>query len=156
MCWVCGGLAASTGRFAVTLKERRFVEAYTSGDAAGNSAAAARYAGYSVRTAGQLGSRLLKKVEVRAAIEAETLRVRQQSEQERQADVATRQKRQQFWTEVMEGKFDGVSMKDRLKASELLGRSQADFTDVHQHEFPDLEGMSEQDLRRELAALLAQ
>ena len=40
--------------------------------------------------------------------------------------IATREQRQQFWTKAMNGKIKGL---DRLKASELLGRSEADFTD---------------------------
>lgn len=45
--------------------------------------------------------------------------------------VASRIQRQEFWTRIMNGKLDGVnvSVADRLKASELLGRSEADFTD---------------------------
>ena len=43
----------------------------------------------------------------------------------RPAMIATRQQRQKFWSDVMNG--DGHSMKDRLKASELLGKSEMDF-----------------------------
>ena len=44
--------------------------------------------------------------------------------------IASREERQQFWTNLMrKAKRDG----DKLKASELLGRSQADFVEVHEH-----------------------
>ena len=44
--------------------------------------------------------------------------------------IATREERQAFWTNVLYGKEeDDTKMSDRLKASELLGRSEADFTD---------------------------
>lgn len=43
--------------------------------------------------------------------------------------VATRAKRQQFWTSTMD---DAKSnMGDRLRASELLGKSEADFIEIH-------------------------
>ena len=47
--------------------------------------------------------------------------------------IATRKERQSFWTRVMQGRPepDGKvpRMMDRLKASELLGKSEADFTE---------------------------
>lgn len=47
--------------------------------------------------------------------------------------IATREERQAFWTKVFYGleldDGDPPKMGDRLKASELLGRSEADFTD---------------------------
>jgi hypothetical protein len=41
-------------------------------------------------------------------------------------EVATREERQAFWTSVMRGE-EGAEMSERLKASELLGKSQLDF-----------------------------
>jgi hypothetical protein len=41
--------------------------------------------------------------------------------------IATREDRQQFWTDTMKDKTEG--MNARLKASELLGKSEADFTE---------------------------
>jgi hypothetical protein len=41
--------------------------------------------------------------------------------------VFSRQQRQAFWTQVVDD--PKASMADRLRASELLGRSEADFTD---------------------------
>ena len=46
--------------------------------------------------------------------------------------IASRAERQSFWTKVANGEVDGASMGDRLRASELLGRSEADFTDKMQ------------------------
>lgn len=48
-------------------RERRFVEAYM-GEAAGSATKAAEMAGYSARTARQIGSRLLTKVHIQQAI----------------------------------------------------------------------------------------
>ncbi len=66
--------------------------------------------------------RMINQPHIKAAIRA------RQDNEVRPRNIATRQERQEFWTEVMDGKGN---MKDRLKASELLGRSEADFTDNH-------------------------
>lgn len=98
------------------------------GVAAGNGTEAARLAGYkgSYATLATVANENLNKPEVIAAMEA------------RIADdpaVADREERQQFWTAAMREKQ--VEMKDRLKASELLGKSQADFVDRHEHSGPN-------------------
>jgi phage terminase small subunit len=113
-------------------RQRRFVEAFM-GPAEGNATEAARMAGYSGnrQTLGVTGKAVLDKTQVRAAID-----------QRAAADpqIATRTERQQFWSGVMRGTIgrtvkdvDGkdivlpAEMKDRLKAAELLGKTQADF-----------------------------
>lgn len=55
--------------------------------------------------------------------------------------IASREERQAFWTRVLlaeerDGE-DPPKMSDRLKASELLGRSEADFTDIQRQTGPD-------------------
>lgn len=109
---------------AVNERERRFVDAYT-GPAAGNATAAAITAGYSRKTARQTGSRLLTKAHIRAAIEAATAT-------SANAAILTRQQRQEFWTRVANDPEQ--EMKHRLKASELLGKSQGDFLERREHE----------------------
>ena len=51
--------------------------------------------------------------------------------------IASRENRQAFWTSVLMGKEldrgEPPKMSDRLKASELLGRSEADFTENITH-----------------------
>ena len=86
----------------------------------GNATQAAIRAGYSIRTAYSQGQRLLKNVKVLAAI--------QRAQKERtSALIADRQARQVFWTQIM---LDGdTAVRDRLKASELLGKSEGDFTE---------------------------
>lgn len=49
-------------------------------------------------------------------------------EQAKTKYIADRQERQRFWTDTMNGEGN---MCDKLRASELLGKSQADFIDVH-------------------------
>jgi len=101
------------GRF--TLKQREFIECYC-----GNATEAAVAAGYSQRTARSQGQRLLTNADI--------LKVVKEREKMNLADkIANRQERQKFWSSVM--KDPQLSMRDRLKASELLGKSEADFKD---------------------------
>lgn len=107
----------------LTAKQRRFVDAYD-----GNATAAALAAGYSAKTAQRIGSENLLKPLIAAAIKAR--------EQERSSPlIATREERQSFWTATM--RDEGAGMRDRLKASELLGKSEADFIDKVQASGPD-------------------
>ncbi len=104
----------------LTSKQQKFVESYV-----GNATEAARSAGY-LQPHSQ-GSRLLENVEILKAIEA-------RERKPRELRIATREERQHLWTEIM---FDPQQrMVDRLKASELLGKSNADFSDklIHQGE----------------------
>ena len=48
--------------------------------------------------------------------------------------IATREERQAFWSSVL--RSEAEQMKDRLKASELLGKSNADFIDRFQQDGP--------------------
>lgn len=59
--------SAPSGTEELSERERRFVEAYM-GEAAGNATKAAELAGYSARTARQIGSRLLSKVDIQQVI----------------------------------------------------------------------------------------
>ena len=103
----------------LTEKQRKFVEAYM-GETGGNATEAARLAGYggNENALAAAGARLLRNVKISEAIN------------ERQANdplIASREDRQRFWSEVMNDSTQ--DMKDRLRASEILGKSQADFID---------------------------
>lgn len=80
--------------------------------------------------------------------------IRRREQNRTTKSVANRIERQEFWTKVLLGEEtskvitiddDGVEtikeilpkMSDRLKASELLGRSEADFTDNQRISDPD-------------------
>jgi phage terminase small subunit len=104
---------------ALNTRQQRFVDAYE-----GDATEAARKAGYSPKSARVNGPRLLKQPEVKAAIEARVSATRSEL-------IATREQRQQFWTGVM--RDSKAEMRDRLKAAELLGKSQADFTEKIEH-----------------------
>lgn len=113
----------------LTLKQQKFVDAYN-----GNATEAALVAGYSEKTARAIGAENLTKPDIVSAIHA-------RQDEPRTQRIATREERQAFWTRVMYGNEndigyeDGekveveVKMSDRLKAAELLGRSEADFTE---------------------------
>lgn len=94
-------------------KRQAFVDVWE-----GNATAAALAAGYSPKTAYSQGQRLLKTVEVQEAIKA-------REAQRLAPTIATRQERQEFWTSVLRNEEE--VMKNRLKAAELLGKSEGDF-----------------------------
>ena len=105
-------------------RQNLFAEYYAEGETQGNATQSAIKAGYKETTAYSMGQRLLKHVEVKRVIDDRTQEIRTES-------IATRKKRQEFWTETMQD--EAKSMSDRLRASELLGKSEADFTDRIQH-----------------------
>jgi hypothetical protein len=104
----------------LTTKQQKFVDAYC-----GNATDAARLAGYAVPR--DAGAANLKNPVIAQAIKA-------RQDEEARPVIATRQTRQKFWSETMQNKK--IDYKHRLKASELLGRSEADFTDNLKHELP--------------------
>lgn len=96
-------------------RQRKFVEVYD-----GNGTEAARLAGYSGddATLRSIASENLTKPNIAEAIKA-------RESKELAPLIATRAQRQNFWTQIMNSSEE---IGYRLKASELLGRSQADFT----------------------------
>jgi phage terminase small subunit len=110
----------------LTEKQRAFVEAYM-GEAEGNATEAARMAGYSGNdnTLSTVGAENLRKPKIRAEI-----RDRVDSD----PLVASRQERQAFWTAVMRGEEGDADLSDRMQASKLLGKSQADFVERREYE----------------------
>lgn len=103
-----------------TLKQQCFIDCY-----AGDIKEAAKKAKISYGYARQL----LTKSNILAAV-----RNRQDTEI-RPKTIADRQERQAFWTKTMRDRKEET--KDRLKASELLGKSEADFTENLAHRFPE-------------------
>lgn len=116
-----------------TIKQQRFIDLYD-----GNATQAALDAGYSKKTAYSQGQRLLKNVEILNAI-------LKREKKRTKSKIMSREERQELWSRIALGdeKFKVIlgkgenknvveiepKMSDRLKASELLGRSEADFTD---------------------------
>lgn len=105
---------------ALNSRQRKFADAYS-----GNAKEAAIAAGYSAKTAKAQGSRLLAQPEVAAAIRA-------REDVEGAATIANRRQRQEFWTQVMRDEKIDIAL--RLRASELLAKSEGDFLERHQLE----------------------
>lgn len=120
----------------LTAKQKRFVQEYLIDL---NATQAAIRAGYSKKSAHSIGPENLEKPEIKQAID-ERLK---QIDEEKTADA---KEIREFWTRVMRGeekdtvlRYDNeghqveteinVSMKDRIRASELMGKSFAMFTD---------------------------
>lgn len=95
----------------MTGKQAKFISEYTKDF---NATQAAIRAGYSPKTAYSIGQRLLKNVEVQAVMK-----------EHRKKFIADRETRQKFWTDTMLDKNE--DMKNRLRASELLAKSECDF-----------------------------
>ena len=101
-------------------RQNFFAEYYAEGETQGNAYKSAIKAGYSHKFALQAAPRLLENVRVKAQIDEINAKNRAES-------VATRKLRQEFWTRIMND--PATKMSDRLRASELLGKSEADFTE---------------------------
>jgi len=104
----------------LTANQQRFVDAYD-----GNIKKTAKKIGLSHGYCRTLMTKnyILKKIQSRQETEI------------RPKTIADRQERQIFWTGVQRNKK--VDMRDRLRASELLGKSEADFTENLSHHFPE-------------------
>ena len=107
----------------LTEKQRRFCEAYS--ENGGNGTKAAEAAGYAQPA--EQAYENLKKPDITKAIES--LR-----EETTTNSILSRAERQAFWTRVIRGEVmepDGKppAIRVRLRASELLARSQGDYLD---------------------------
>lgn len=105
----------------MTPRQLKFIEVYS-----GNGTEAAKLAGYtgSDNVLGKTAHDLLRNPKV-----VEAIKSRGKVHQEKR--ILNREERQAFWTQVMEDETQ--QMRDRLRASELLGRSEADFIEKIQH-----------------------
>jgi phage terminase small subunit len=130
-------------------RRRRFVDAFLE---TGNATHAAIRAGYARKGAAQQASRLLKIVQV-----AELIRERQLAASNTEKRVATRQDRQAMWTAMMEaaGEFkDKITISERQRAMELLGKSQADFVEVRMAPIVTDSQMGEEELVAQVGAIM--
>ena len=137
----------------LTTKQAAFVREYAKD---WNATAAAERAGLS----GDYGRQLLTKSHVQAAIE-------QLREDARSEAVMSLRELQEWWSNLVRGETvrlmvgnpaDGLSvetipdLKERIKASELLGKSQGGFTDKHEHMIKrDPRSMTDEELEAALA-----
>ena len=104
-----------------TPRQKKFIAAYN-----GNITQAALDAGYSPKTAYSIGQALLKNLEIRKAIEKrEAKKVNKL--------IMDREERQAFWSEMARGKVPRTKADHRLRASELLGKSEGDFLERREY-----------------------
>lgn len=117
----------------LTTKQQRFVDFYD-----GNALDACRKAGYTNPI--EMSRKITQNSTIMSLIASREAK-------RKKSTIATREERQEFWTQVYRGELTqpvvvGMgekqqvveippSMRDRLKAAELLGKSEADFTDKH-------------------------
>jgi phage terminase small subunit len=108
----------------MTARKRRFIDAYLK---CGVATAAAEAAGYSKKTAYSQGGRLLKDVEVCAALSKRTEKAAMSADE--------------VLTELAEIARNGDRDSDRVAALGLLGKHHKLFTDKIEHSGPLLEEM---------------
>ncbi len=103
-------------------RQSLFVEYYTSNpDTQGNCEASMLKAGYKAGYARKWAGKYIGAIRgIKEAIDEKTAEIREQS-------IANRAARQEFWTREMNNPDNKLT--DRLRASELLGKSEADFTE---------------------------
>ena len=124
----------------MTPKQRRFVELYN-----GNATEAAIAAGYSQKTARAIGRQNLTKPYIAEA-------VRNREDKKLRSFIASREERQRLWTEIMND--PEMKASDRLRASELLGRSEGDFIERQAVELSGSVNVFSVEIRKELIRLL--
>ncbi|MFT3952106.1 MAG: terminase small subunit [Oscillospiraceae bacterium] len=120
-------------------QRKKFCEAYA---ACGNATQAAEQAGYSKGSAYSQGHRMLKNAEVQDYLRSLTEEIHENS-------IAEIAEIRAFWTATMRDKK--TRSGDRLKASELLGKSSGAFEPENYHKSknnePDLSGLTIDELQ---------
>jgi phage terminase small subunit len=111
----CAGAIARDELDDLNTRQRKFVLGLVAGK---SQAQAYRDAGYASSTPEVNASRLLRNAKVRSAFQELAVATQHGA-------IADAVERQAFWTSVMRDR--GADMRDRLKASELLGRAGGDF-----------------------------
>ena len=111
----CAGANPTQALGPLNARQRGFVLGLVAGK---SQTQAYRDAGYASSTPEVNASRLLRNAKVRAAF-------RELAKATQRGAIADAVERQTFWTSVMRDR--NAEMRDRLKASELLGRSGGDF-----------------------------
>jgi phage terminase small subunit len=115
---------------AMTDKMKMFVKEYIKD---WNATQAAIRSGYSKKTAKQIGEQNLSKVDIKKAIDKEKQRISKDINSIIINNII-------FWNKVIESESSRDS--DRLKASELIGKYAAMFTDRTEHTTIDENGKS--------------
>ena len=102
-----------------TAMQERYVRLFD-----GNHVEACRKAGYKNPISAAARNKSLPHLQ-------QAIRARENNNHYRKKGIATRKERQAFWTSTMNDEKEAMS--SRLRASELLGKSEADFTEKVEH-----------------------
>lgn len=102
-------------------RQKKFAELYA---ASGNAAQSAIGAGYSPKSAGVNADKLLKNTNIQAYL-------RTMTEADRASRIADVTELREFWTTTLRSREE--EMKDRLKASDMLGKSLGVFIEKREH-----------------------
>ena len=108
----------------MTRRQKLFVKEYLKDL---NATQAAIRAGYSERTAGSLGQRLLKNVEIQKAIQ------KAMKKRERNTEITAERVLKEIAAIAFAPIDDKLNYRDKIKALELLGKHQALFVDRVEH-----------------------
>lgn len=101
----------------MNLRQKLFCEYYL-GECAGNAEQAAIKAGYSVKSARTGGNKLLQNAQIQQYIAQKSSKIATDN-------IASIQEIQTFWTRIMQDEDEPT--KNRLRASELLGKAKGIF-----------------------------
>ena len=128
---------------ALTAKQQTFVDVHN-----GNTTEAAEIAGISRGYASRLMMDVAKRSTEPAALAVQTA-IKERNKGKNDGLIADREERQEFWTKILRGELTDVVVLDgveldcresqlviRMKASELLGKSELDFGERHLDETP--------------------
>lgn len=108
----------------LTEKQKRFCDYYI--ENGGNGADAARKAGYRGKNHDNIGTENLRKVAIREYIEERNNKLAS-------GRIADMQEVKELWTNILRGKTEGVELKDILKATEYIAKTNGAFLDKVQH-----------------------
>jgi phage terminase small subunit len=116
------GIKAMAARKNLTAKQQAFIGYYCDpeSETVNNGYQSAIKAGYAHNTANNADKLILGNSGVLAEVKLTRAVIRRKA-------VKTRVQRQEWWTSVVDD--TNAAMPDRIRCSELLGRSEADFTD---------------------------
>lgn len=129
----------------LTPKQKAFAEFYA---ASGNATEAAIKAGYSEKTAQQIGAENLLKPVITEYLATLT-------KNDAENHIMTAIERQTFLTGVVRGAIkegeNSAKLSDRIRACELLGKMQGDFTEKQSIELTNLNDFRDEIIARVLA-----
>lgn len=126
----------------LTPKQKKFCDHYIK---TGNATESAIVAGYSKKTADVMGCENLRKPSIRNYIESKNKKIEN-------SNIASMQEVKEFWTNTL--RSDKVEMKDKLKASEFIAKTNGAFLDKIEHsgklqiDTKDLSKLTDEELRR--------